>query len=338
MVGKDNCKFFLMNYDMKRSFLLVFTIFGWIDVFAQSVYMHEAQEESEGTNIFDAIWGFILFLLIIWLISKISDGYSKKKELQRKLAWEKEIETKREEEKRKAEKIKKERDVFVKTLICKNTIEVADFNAVDLGLGDDFGNPLFATENLGAKNQFENGIIYGWGMNKPARMQELSYNMEPCPLKMKTLEELELISWDYGSYKGEFEYDAASKERNGLWHTPDIEEIEYLLNNCEWLYIDKYDITGWKVIGPNGNFIFIPIDKNCDRHVLLTSSASFDEEKECSTELGKTKYAQFLEINKKLESSISCRIIELDRLRVGYIRPITYGEDNWPGSIITEYE
>lgn len=322
---------------MKRLYLFVSVIFGCLDVFAQSVYMHEAQEEAEGTSIFDAVWGAIIFFGIIWVIGQISDSYNKKKELQRKLAWEKEIKIKIEEDKRKAEILKKERDAFAKSLICKNTIEVADFNAVDLGLRNDFVRPLFATENLGAKNQFDNGLIYRWGSNKPARMEELSYE-EGCPLRMKTLEELELISCVYGSYRRQFEYDAASKERNGLWHTPDIEEIENLLNNCEWQYIDKYDITGWKVIGPNGNFIFIPIDKNNDRHILLTSSASFDEKKEYECEIGKAKYAQFLEIYRKYEHINSCKIVEFSRFASGYIRPITYGEDHWPGSIITEYE
>lgn len=49
--------------------------------------------------------------------------------------------------------------------------------------------------------------------------------MEPCPIKLKTLEELEIISGEYGSYKGEFDYDAASKEMNGLWFTPDSDEL-----------------------------------------------------------------------------------------------------------------
>lgn len=30
---------------------------------------------------------------------------------------------------------------------------------------------MFATMNLGAKSQFENGSIYGWGMNRPAQLQ-----------------------------------------------------------------------------------------------------------------------------------------------------------------------
>lgn len=69
---------------------------------------------------------------------------------------------------------------------------------------------------------------------------------------------------------------------------------------------------------------------------MLTSSASFDEGKEESTQLGRTKFAQFLELYAKFQNKQAAKIIELDRLRIGYIRPVTYGEDNWQGSIITE--
>lgn len=322
---------------MKRYIISILTIVLCICANAQSVYMHEAQEESEGSSFFEALLGFGIFVGVIWLISKISDEYSSKKEAKRKYLREQELKKRREEEKVREAKIKIERDKFAQTLICKNTIEVGGFTAVDLGLGDEFGNPMFADKNLGANNQFENGNIYGWGMNHPAKEQTLaSYNMEPCPIRLKTLEELECISGGYGSYKGEFDFDAASQEINGLWFTPDNDEIDELLSKCNWQFIEKFDIVGWKVTGPNGNFIFIPVNKNNQHHVLLTSLASFDEEKENSTENGRTKFAQFIEIYAKYEDQQFPKIIELDRLRVGYIRPVTYGEDNWPGSIITE--
>lgn len=321
---------------MKRNALLLLSQLISVNIWAQSVYMHEAQEESEGTNIFDTLLGFAIFASIIWLISKISENYNNKKKAQREKEWELEIKRKVEEDREREKQRKIERDRFVQTLICKNTVEVGGFEAVDLGLGDEFANPMFATMNLGATNQFENGRVYGWGMNRPAKRQELSYNMEPCPIRLETLEELEVISGGYGSYKGEFEYDAASKEMNGLWWTPDNDELNELLTKCNWKFVDKFDISGWKVTGPNGNFIFIPVDKNNEYHVLLTSLASFDESKENSTKLGRTKFAQFLELYVKYDSVQTVKVKELDRLRVGYIRPVTYGEDNWPGSIITE--
>lgn len=122
---------------------------------------------------------------------------------------------------------------------------------------------------------------------------------------------------------------------SGLWMTPNNDELDELLTKCNWQYVDKFDITGWKVTVPNGNFIFIPVDKNNDYHILLTSLASFDESKENSTELGRTKFAQFLELYVKSDIVQTVKVKELDRLRVGYIRPATYGEKRRPGSTIT---
>ena len=68
---------------MKRNALLLLSQLISVNIWAQSVYMHEAQEESEGTNIFDVLLGFAIFASIIWLISKISENYKSKKKAQR---------------------------------------------------------------------------------------------------------------------------------------------------------------------------------------------------------------------------------------------------------------
>ena len=52
--------------DMKRNALLLLSQLISVNIWAQSVYMHEAQEESEGTNIFDTLLGFAIFASIIW--------------------------------------------------------------------------------------------------------------------------------------------------------------------------------------------------------------------------------------------------------------------------------
>lgn len=312
---------------MKKIYIILIVLLSRLKIIAQSVYMHEAQEDAEGSSFLDVLLGFVIFVGIISVINKIIENYESKEDAKRKKKWDQEVKERIEKERIKEYERNNARDKFAQTLICRNIVEVGDFPAVDLGLGDHL---MFATKNLGASNQFENGGIYGWGMNRPAERQELiSFNMEPCPIKLKSFE-------DFDSYKGEFDFDAASKEINGLWFTPDKDEISELLSKCDWQFIDKFDIVGWKVTGPNGNFIFLPIDRKNEHHVLLTSSASLDESKEVSTQIGKTKFAQFLEIYSKCQGEQVVKIIELDRLRVGYIRPVTYGEDDWPGSFITE--
>ena len=116
---------------MKRNALLLLSQLISVNIWAQSVYMHEAQEESEGTNIFDTLLGFAIFASIIWLISKISENYNNKKKAQREKEWELEIKRKVEEDREREKQRKIERDRFVQTLICKNTVEVGGFDAVD---------------------------------------------------------------------------------------------------------------------------------------------------------------------------------------------------------------
>lgn len=42
------------------------------------------------------------------------------------------------------------------------------------------------------------------------------------------------------------------------WRTPTKAELEELISKCKWRWIRKNGINGYKVIGPNGNFIFLP--------------------------------------------------------------------------------
>lgn len=67
MVGQDN------RYCMKRLYILLFTLFGWLNVIAQSVYMHEAQQDAEesGATGFTGIFSVIVFFGLMYFISKI---------------------------------------------------------------------------------------------------------------------------------------------------------------------------------------------------------------------------------------------------------------------------
>lgn len=62
---------------MKRIYIFAFTLVGWLNTFAQSVYMHEAQEDAEesGATGFTGIISTVIFFGIIWFISKIYDEH-----------------------------------------------------------------------------------------------------------------------------------------------------------------------------------------------------------------------------------------------------------------------
>ena len=71
----------------------------------------------------------------------------------------------------------------------------------------------------------------------------------------------------------DLEDDAAYVNWGKEWRTPTKKECEELTRKCE---IERKSINGkegWKVTGPNGNFIFIPEDSRIN---LMTSSTSGD--------------------------------------------------------------
>ena len=45
----------------------------------------------------------------------------------------------------------------------------------------------------------------------------------------------------------------------GTWRTPTCKELEELLNKCSWEHTDLDGVIGYKVTGPNGNSIFLPM-------------------------------------------------------------------------------
>lgn len=56
---------------------------------------------------------------------------------------------------------------------------------------------------------------------------------------------------------------AKTKWKNG-WRMPTCDELKELNTECEWELTTINGVKGYKVIGPNGNFIFLAGDKDCN--------------------------------------------------------------------------
>jgi hypothetical protein len=54
------------------------------------------------------------------------------------------------------------------------------------------------------------------------------------------------------------EDDVAHVKWGGDWRMPTTDEQRELLNNCDWEWTTLNGVKGYKVIGPNGNSIFLP--------------------------------------------------------------------------------
>ena len=111
---------------------------------------------------------------------------------------------------------------------------------IDLGLSS---GTLWATCNIGANSPEEYGNYYAWG-----EIQE-EYEGEHCST--------------YGMLMDDFSanpnYDAATANWSNLWRMPRWnDEVKELIEQCTWQWTTQNDVNGCKVVGPNGNSIFLP--------------------------------------------------------------------------------
>lgn len=115
--------------------------------------------------------------------------------------------------------------------------ETHDF--VDLALPSGL---LWATANLGAKRPEESGNYYAWGETTPNKsLYNATTYTDP----------------NISSISGT-EYDAAYITSGGKYRIPTYAEFLELINYCTWQYTQVNSINGYKVIGANGNSIFLP--------------------------------------------------------------------------------
>ena len=109
---------------------------------------------------------------------------------------------------------------------------------VDLGLPS---GVKWATCNLGAATPEELGDRYYWG--------ETTTSMVNNTMHVNVGDNI----------SGNAKYDAARAQWGGSWRMPTYNEFVELASECEW-YIDTYNGESvFKVYGPNGNYIFLPI-------------------------------------------------------------------------------
>lgn len=109
---------------------------------------------------------------------------------------------------------------------------------VDLGL-----SVKWAKTNLGALNPHEIGDCYGWGCIEKFDTEE---NAKSTCQRM------------YNTISGQSYSDAATNEWGHSWRIPTKKECEELLQKCDWVWTNINNANGYKVVGPNGNWIFLP--------------------------------------------------------------------------------
>ena len=135
---------------------------------------------------------------------------------------------------------------------------------VDLGL-----SVKWAPMNIGAAKPEAMGGLYGWadslGLHKPISDE---YPIE-VSFRMNEGKEITTVKWNSPYFGGKSpranisgsEYDAARYMWNTDWRVPTQEEWQELIDKCDWELISMEGATGqvYRVTGPNGNSIIIPL-------------------------------------------------------------------------------
>ena len=110
---------------------------------------------------------------------------------------------------------------------------------VDLGL-----SVMWATCNIGANKPEQYGNYYAWGETETKSV----YKQNNSLTRGKKMNDI----------SGNVDYDVARANWGGSWRMPTKTEFEELKNKCTWIPTTQNGVKGCKVVGPNGNYIFLP--------------------------------------------------------------------------------
>lgn len=146
-------------------------------------------------------------------------------------------------------------------LVLNPDVDVADGHEyIDLGLPS---GTLWATMNIGANNPEDYGDYFAWGETEPKddynwNTNKWGYYDENSKLHITKYN----TNSDYGPVDNKIELDteddAAYVNWGSSWRMPTMVQIKELINKCSWEWTTRNGINGYRVIGPNGNELFLP--------------------------------------------------------------------------------
>lgn len=155
--------------------------------------------------------------------------------------------------------------VFVFGMTLESSCK-CNYNKPDEGVAVDLGLPsgtLWADRNIGADSPKDYGYKFAWGETKPKKTYDWS-NYKWCNGSSDKLTKY-CPDADWGTIDNkmtlELEDDAATSNWGENWRMPTCEEMEELEKFCSWVWFSQNGVKGCKVVGPNGNSIFLPANE-----------------------------------------------------------------------------
>ena len=134
---------------------------------------------------------------------------------------------------------------------------IEDTRAIDLGL-----SVKWASCNVGATRPEQYGDYFAWGEVEPKTTSDWS-TYKYCNGSSTTLTKYcnNSIYGNNGFTDNKTvldpEDDAATANWGSAWRMPTRAEQDELRNNCTWIWTTQNGVKGYKVVGPNGNSIFL---------------------------------------------------------------------------------
>lgn len=126
--------------------------------------------------------------------------------------------------------------------------------AVDLGL-----SVKWASCNIGAESPEDLGGYYAWGETE----EKTEYSWSTYRWYDTDNHKLTKYCSIDGMKALVPEDDVARVKWGDSWRTPTSDEIVELLNECVWEWTSVNGVNGYRVIGRNGNSIFLPVPGFC---------------------------------------------------------------------------
>ncbi len=135
------------------------------------------------------------------------------------------------------------------------TTEEFKAKAVDLGLSVKWANC-----NVGATAPEYYGDYFAWGETSPKTTYDWN-SYKWCNGSSTTMTKY-CTSLSYGTVDNkttiDLSDDAARANWGGSWRMPTNVEQDELRTKCTWTWTTQNGVSGYKVVGPNGNSIFLP--------------------------------------------------------------------------------